>query len=132
MIVIAFTSVALVTAQDKAAVPAESDGTKGVIEAIGSIGSVIAGAGEKTGEPMKEATATASTTDQKQAPGEPEIKKPRSAKNSVILITGGAAAGAALGAALGKDPKYAMIGAAMGGVAGLIYDRATHKNPGKI
>ena len=58
--------------------------------------------------------------------------KQRPLKNTMILITSGAAAGAAIGAAAGKGAKGAMIGAAAGGAAGLIYDRLTYKNPGKL
>jgi hypothetical protein len=58
--------------------------------------------------------------------------KQRSWKNSMILISGGAASGAAIGAAVTKDRKGAIVGAVAGGVAGLIYDRITYKNPGKI
>lgn len=126
--------------------PAEQDEqgeAKGMVDAIAAIGSIITGAGEKSSEasdapaaaaPAPAAAASPETTvgaDQKAA--EPTAaKKPRSAKNSAALITAGAAAGAALGGALGKGSKAAMYGAALGGVAGLIYDRMTYKNPGKI
>jgi len=111
MIAIATASVALLAAQEKPAPDA-----KPVLEAMEAIGSTIASAGER----------------EETQPSAAAAKQARSAKNSVILVTGGAAAGAAIGAALGKDSKAAMIGAAVGGVAGLIYDRLTYKLPGKI
>lgn len=61
-----------------------------------------------------------------------EQARQRSWKNSMIIITGGAASGAAIGAAVSKDKKGAIVGAVAGGVAGLIYDRVTYKKPGKI
>ena len=134
MIVIAMASVSLVTAQEKAAV----DEAKPLVDAMAAIGSIIAGAGttpaansavvEKDGTAKAESAAPAAETS-----GEPAAaKNPRSMKNSVILVTGGAAAGAAVGAAMGKGSKAAMIGAAVGGAVGLVYDRMTYKNPGKI
>ena len=122
IIVIALTSVALATAQEKAVAGEAGAGgeAKQMVDAMAAIGSAITGVGSKA-EAAAETTETATAE-----------KKARSSKNSVILITGGAAAGAAIGAALGKDSKAAMIGAAVGGVAGLIYDRMTYKNPGKI
>lgn len=137
---------AAVVAASEPATPAavepaeEQSEAKSLIDAMAAIGSIIAGA-EKTEESTTAAApATGSavskpeTTIADAAKNEQPavVKKPRSAKNSVALITGGAAAGAALGAAMGKGGKGAMYGAALGGVAGLIYDRMTYKNPGKI
>ena len=143
MIAIAMVSVTLSAAQDKA--PA-ADAAKPLIDAIGSIGSIIAGAGAvpaveagavvekdgaaaRTAEPAPDAAAAPAETK-----GEPTTaaKGPRSMKNSVILVTTGTAAGAAIGGAMGKGSKAAMIGAALGGAVGLVYDRMTYKNPGKI
>lgn len=136
MIVIAMASVSLVAAQEKAAV----DEAKPLVDAMAAIGSIIASAGttpaansavvEKDGAATAEsATAPAAA----ETSGEPTAaKNPRSMKNSVILVTSGAAAGAAIGAAMGKGSKAAMIGAAVGGTVGLVYDRMTYKNPGKI
>ncbi len=116
MIVIAMASVSLVAAQEKAAV----DEAKPLVDAMAAIGSIIAGAGTtpaansavagKDGAATAEsATAPAAT----ETSGEPTAaKNPRSMKNSVILVTSGAAAGAAIGAAMGKGSKGAMIGAA--------------------
>jgi hypothetical protein len=56
-------------------------------------------------------------------------KPPRVLKNSVIIITGGAASGAALGAALSRNTKGALIGAMAGGLAGFLYDRVTFREP---
>lgn len=103
-----------------------------LLGALAVIGGIIANA-DKTeaaecaalAEKAEGATATPGS-DPAAAP------KPRSTRNSVTLVTSGAAAGAALGAAMGKGSKAAMIGAAVGGAVGLIYDRMTYKNPGKI
>ncbi|MCC6393145.1 MAG: hypothetical protein IT167_21270 [Bryobacterales bacterium] len=60
----------------------------------------------------------------------PATQKPkRILKNSVIIITGGAASGAALGAAVSRNPRGALIGAMAGGLAGFLYDRATFREP---
>ncbi len=115
MIAIATASVAFMAAQERET-PQNEAAAQPVVEALAAIGSTIASAGKREGA---EPSAVAAT-------------QARSTKNSVILVTGGAAAGAAIGAALGKDSKAAMIGAAVGGVAGLIYDRMTYKLPGKI
>ena len=142
VIVIAMTSVALVAAQDRAeaeeATPDNGEANP-MIEAMGAIGAIIAGADKTAGEAAASIPASAQAVAEseesagKTANGEPvATKKTRSAKNSVILITSGAAAGAALGTTLGRGSKAAMIGAALGGAAGLIYDRMTYKNPGKI
>ena len=129
LIVMTVASVSLITAGEKA--PAAGD-AKPLIDAMGAIGSIIAGAGGAVAAPDSQAVVEKDGQAAAPATAEPGINKPRSAKNSVILVTGGAAAGAAIGAALGKDSKAAMIGAALGGAAGLIYDRMTYKNPGKI
>lgn len=140
MIVIVMTSVALVAAQEKAvaeeATPA-GGGANAMIDAMGAIGAIIAGADKMADDAAVaapvQAVAESEESAGKPANGEPvAAKRTRSAKNSVILITSGAAAGAALGTTLGKGSKAAMIGAALGGAAGLIYDRMTYKNPGKI
>ncbi len=134
MIVIAMTSVALMAAQEKAvageATP-PSDDAKPMIDAMAAIGAIIAGA-EKTADQSAVAAAPGETTAADKTSEPAVAKKTRSAKNSVILITSGAAAGAALGTTLGKGSKAAMIGAALGGAAGLIYDRMTYRNPGRI
>ena len=135
MIVIAMASVTFAAAQDKA--PA-ADEAKPLIDAIGAIGSIIAGAGTTPASANaavveKDGTAAAAAAPTVETKGEPSAaKSPRSMKNSVILVTSGAAAGAAIGGAMGKGSKAAMIGAAVGGAVGLVYDRMTYKNPGKI
>lgn len=129
-------------AEQPAAGPQAVDETKPLIDAMAAIGGLIAGAdkpeaaGVETLPDAKSATTTEEPVGEaaaasKSAPnGEPKVaKKPRSAKNSVILITSGAAAGAALGQAMGRNSKSAMIGAALGGAVGLIYDRMTYKDP---
>lgn len=60
-------------------------------------------------------------------------RKQRATRTSAAVIAAGAAAGAAAGGALIKDrEKGALIGAAVGGVAGLIYYRMTQKSPGSF
>ena len=144
VIVIGMASVAMLAAQGNAmaadAAPEAGNDPKPMIDAMAAIGAIIAGA-DKTaaaeesavGANVVEEESTAAKPAVTAAEGEPApVAKRRSAKNSVILVTAGAAAGAALGQTLGKDPKAAMIGAALGGAVGLIYDRMTYKNPGKI
>jgi hypothetical protein len=60
------------------------------------------------------------------APG-PHIDKPRSPRNTMVLISAGAASGAAIGAAVTKDGRGPMYGAIAGGAAGLIYDLITRR-----
>ncbi len=129
MIVIAMASVSLVAAQERAAV----DEAKPLVDAMAAIGSIIAGAGTTPAANSAVAEKAESAAPAAETSGEPTAaKNPRSMKNSVILVTSGAAAGAAIGAAMGKGSKGAMIGAAVGGAVGLVYDRMTYKNPGKI
>ena len=129
----AVASVVLAGAQEKPPVANGAaqggDDAKPMVDAIAAIGSVIAGAGQGARAELP-AVAEGATPGAEEAPA--ASRAPRSAKNSVVLVTGGAAAGAAIGAALGKNSKSAMIGAAVGGVAGLIYDRLTYKSPGAI
>lgn len=127
MIAIAMVSVTLSAAQDKA----PADEAKPLIDAIGAIGSIIAGAEAAT--TAAEPAPTAAANPASETSGEPTAAKgPRAMKNSVILVTSGAAAGAAIGGAMGQGSRAAMIGAAVGGAVGLVYDRMTYKNPGKI
>lgn len=53
-----------------------------------------------------------------------EAKKSRSMKESALIIGGSAGAGAGIGA-IAKGKKGAALGAAIGGVAGTVYDRMT-------
>ena len=53
------------------------------------------------------------------------VRRERPFSHSAAIVGGGAAAGAAMGALVGHG-KGAAIGALSGGVAGFIYDRATH------
>lgn len=55
-------------------------------------------------------------------------QKHRSAKTSALIIAGSAGLGASVGKMTGKK-NADLIGAIAGGVAGLIYDRLTYKNP---
>jgi hypothetical protein len=137
--------------------PAASSDIKPILDAMSAIGSIIAAADNNTSENSaalkKETTgaATATQTPFADSPeaeygplqneaskqvqennGEPAVKKPRTLQKSVALIMAGAAAGAAIGGSASKNPKGAVAGAVAGGVAALIYDRVTHKNPGKI
>lgn len=54
-----------------------------------------------------------------------KAKKSRSAKESIAIVTAGAAAGASIGAATKKGTQAIVVGAIAGGIAGLIYDRMT-------
>ena len=66
----------------------------------------------------------AAKTGQASKPGRP-------LKNTIAIVTAGAAAGASLGAATRKGTQAVVIGAIAGAAAGLIYDRMTaeKKNP---
>jgi hypothetical protein len=112
------------------------DDVKEFLGAISAIGSIFAGAAENDGSAnsvVQGETPAATAESNKTESGEPvATEKRRSAKNSMILVTGGAAAGAAIGRAAGKGTRGMIVGAAIGAAAGLIYDRATFKNPGKI
>ncbi len=136
ILVAAATATALLAAETPAPAPDLRE-AQPIVDAFGLIGALIAGADKPAAAKpessglLAEPNKSAAAVDEKSA-GEPAVRAPRSAKNSVILITSGAAAGAAAGAALAKGSKGAAIGAALGGVAGLIYDRMTYKNPGKI
>ena len=61
--------------------------------------------------------------------GAKPVPKVRDKKESAAIIGTAAAIGSALGALLAKDDrgKGAAVGAAVGGIAGLIYDRMTAK-----
>ncbi len=110
--------------------PAVSNDAQALIEALSTIGAIIAKADRTVGT---EAAALAEKSATDPAASDQNVeKKPRSAKNSAVLVTSGAAAGAALGGAMGKGSKGAIVGATVGGVIGLIYDRMTYKNPGTI
>ncbi len=49
-------------------------------------------------------------------------------RNTMVLVSAGAASGAAIGAAVTKDGRGPMYGAIAGGAAGLIYDLITRKD----
>jgi len=104
---------------------------KPLIDALAAIGGIIAGADKPDSGQTKALTQGETAGGKAQPDGDTAAaaNRRRSTKNSVILITGGAAAGAAMGQAVGRNAKSAIIGAAIGGAAGLIYDRLTYKNP---
>jgi hypothetical protein len=57
------------------------------------------------------------------------VDRPRSPRNTMVLVSVGAASGAAIGAAITKDGRGPMYGAVAGGIAGLIYDLVSNKQP---
>ena len=57
------------------------------------------------------------------ANGSAALSRKQSLERMLLMISSGAMAGAAIGAATSRNPKAAAIGAAVGGVAGLIYER---------
>ncbi|MCU1309150.1 MAG: hypothetical protein JWO20_275 [Candidatus Angelobacter sp.] len=67
--------------------------------------------------------ANSSSVSQRDSYGEP-VRQKRSTEKSVLIVAGSSGAGAAIGG-LAAGGKGAGIGAIAGGVAGLIYDRAT-------
>ncbi len=106
--------VGLLPAQE--APPAEP--AKPVVDAVISATAVLEGI-EKASRDMGEKTAVAA------GPEAPRSYVRRPLKNSLILIAAGAVAGAGAGGAITKNTKGAMVGAILGGVAGLVYDRVT-------
>jgi len=66
-------------------------------------------------------------TTQSAAPG-PHVEK-RSPRQTMVLVSAGAASGAAIGAAITKDGRGPMYGAIAGGAAGLIFDLISRKEP---
>lgn len=86
---------------------------------------------------LQQLVETLSAFDDTKAPA-PENGKPRvrDKKESAAIVGTAAAIGSALGALIAKDDrgKGAAVGAAVGGIAGLIYDRmtATRKDPAAV
>ena len=62
-----------------------------------------------------------------QGPPTARVDRPRSSKNTMVLISAGAVSGAAIGAAITKDGRGPTYGAVAGGIAGLIYDLIASK-----
>jgi hypothetical protein len=62
-----------------------------------------------------------------QGPDPVRVDRPRSPRNTMVLVSAGAASGAAIGAAITKDGRGPMYGAVAGGIAGLIYDLVSNK-----
>ncbi len=91
---------------------------KPVVDAVISATAVLEGI-EKASRDMGEKTAVEAAADA------PRTYVRRPMKNSLILIAAGAVAGAGAGGAIAKNAKGAMVGAILGGVAGLVYDRLT-------
>ena len=60
-------------------------------------------------------------------PDTARIEKPRSPRNTMVLVSAGAASGAAIGASITRDGRGPMYGAVAGGIAGLIYDLIANK-----
>ena len=115
----------LLSAQESAAQAPSPDPAKPVVDAVISATQVLEGI-EKASRDMGEK----SITEAQPGPGEPRTYVRRPIKNSLILIAAGAVAGAGAGGAISKNTKGAMVGAILGGVAGLVYDRITAREPG--
>ncbi|MFN7937202.1 MAG: hypothetical protein U0R19_28010 [Bryobacteraceae bacterium] len=110
-------------AQDPAQSSRQPDPAKPVVDAVISATQVLEGI-EKASRDMGEKTQVQSS------PDAPRTYVRRPIKNSLILIAAGAVAGAGAGGAISKNSKGAMVGAILGGVAGLLYDRVTAREPG--
>ncbi|MBL8175949.1 MAG: hypothetical protein JNK48_14830, partial [Bryobacterales bacterium] len=115
----------LLSAQEAAGQAPPPDPAKPVVDAVISATQVLEGI-EKASRDMGEKAAVQSGT----APAAPRSYVKRPLKNSLILIAAGAVAGAGAGGAISKNSKGAMVGAILGGVAGLVYDRVTAREPG--
>ena len=103
----------------------QPDPAKPVVDAVISASQVLEGI-EKASRDMGEKTIAQSQS----SPDAPRSYVRRPIKNSLILIAAGAVAGAGAGGAITKTSKGAMVGAILGGVAGLLYDRVTAREPG--
>ncbi|MBS1824795.1 MAG: hypothetical protein JST93_05710 [Acidobacteria bacterium] len=101
----------------------QTDPAKPVVDAVISATQVLEGI-EKASRDMGEKSVVQAT------PDGPRTYVRRPIKNSLILIAAGAVAGAGAGGAITKNSKGAMVGAILGGVAGLLYDRVTAREPG--
>jgi hypothetical protein len=108
-------------AQEPAPAP-QPDPAKPVVDAVFSATQVLEGI-EKASRDMGEKSVVYST------PSGPRAYVRRPIKNSMVLIAAGAVAGAGAGGAISRNTKGAMVGAILGGVAGLVYDRVT-REPG--
>lgn len=115
----------LLSAQQSAAQAPPVDPAKPVVDAVISATQVLEGI-EKASRDMGEK----SITEVQPGPDAPRTYVRRPIKNSLILIAAGAVAGAGAGGAISKNSKGAMVGAILGGVAGLVYDRVTAREPG--
>lgn len=101
------------------------DPAKPVVEAVISATQVLESI-EKASQEMGEKSAVQAQS----APDAPKTYVKRPLKNSLILIAAGAVAGAGAGGAVTRNTKGAVAGAILGGVAGLLYDRITAREPG--
>ena len=108
-----------------ATAPAGNPDVKAVVETIQSLSGLLQNLDAAAGSLAEGQDEGASVkTGQVDQPGRP-------LKNTIAIITAGAAAGASLGAATRKGTQAVVIGAIAGAAAGLIYDRMTaeKKNP---
>ena len=103
--------------------PPAADPAKPVIDAVFSATQVLEGI-EKASRDMGEKAVVVQT------PDGPRTYVRRPIKNSMVLVAAGAIAGAGAGGAITKNTKGAAVGAILGGVAGLLYDRITAHESG--
>ena len=121
---ILFLGAGLLSAQEAIPQSPSPDPAKPVVDAVISATQVLEGI-EKASRDMGEKSVTEA---QPGSASRAYVKRP--IKNSLILIAAGAIAGAGAGGAITKNSKGAMVGAILGGVAGLVYDRVTSREPG--
>lgn len=106
-----------------AALPNNVDAdVKNVVETIQSLSGMLSSL-DTAANALAEGDAVKTAPDGKQD-GKVD-KQGRPLKNTIAIITAGAAAGASIGAATKKGTQAIVIGAIAGAAAGLIYDRMT-------
>jgi hypothetical protein len=103
------------------ATPAAEADIKAVVETIESFSGLLDNLGAAAANGVANGVANGIASGEKQAVD----KDGRPLKNSIAIITAGAAAGASIGAATKKGTQAIVIGAIAGAAAGLIYDRMT-------
>lgn len=123
MLAVLVLSTGALLAQEPMQQAPQPDPAKPVVDAVISATQVLEGI-EKASRDMGEKSVVQSS------PDGPRTYVRRPIKNSLILIAAGAVAGAGAGGAITKNSKGAMVGAILGGVAGLVYDRVTAREPG--
>ena len=117
----------LFAADTKAAAPpvnTDAD-VQSVVETIQSLSGLLSSL-DATANALADSDGEPAVKGGKSLPQEGKVdKQGRPLKNTIAIITAGAAAGASIGAATKKGTQAIVIGAIAGAAAGLIYERMT-------